>query len=140
MIRDNLELEGQFIELRLQGLSFDAISAKLGINKEDLVELLVNTECAEYLNMARFFRLETLADKYHMLKNDRIESLGKLLNKVDTALDNVEFYDKAAEAEKLLDMKLKLTDRLKAEISETFTIDKGIFGEGHDTYFEISID
>lgn len=117
------EQREQFIELRAAGLSFDAISTRLDISKVTLIK--ISKELAGDIERLKFINLEALAERYKILKAERLEGIGKLLDKVDTALDNVDMSK--VSAEKLIELKLKLTDKMLSEISQPYTIERGLF-------------
>lgn len=117
------EQREQFIELRAEGLSFDAIAAKLNISKSTLIKM--SRELAGDIDRLKFINLEALAERYKILKAERLEGIGKILGKVDTALENVDLSK--VSAEKLIELKLKLTDKMLSEISQPYTIERGLF-------------
>jgi len=117
------EQREQFIELRAEGLSFDAIAAKLNVSKSTLIKM--SRELAGDIERLKFINLEALAERYKILKAERLEGIGKILGKVDTALENVDLSK--VSAEKLIELKLKLTDKMLSEISQPYTIEQGLF-------------
>lgn len=111
----------RFIELRAEGLSFDTISRQLDISKTTLIKL--SRELSGDIERLKYINLEALAERHKMLKAERLEGLGRLLDKVDSALEGADFSKLSAE--KLIELKLKLTEKMKAEISAPFTVETG---------------
>ena len=116
------EQREHFIELRAAGLSFDKIAAELGVSKTTLLKL--NKELAGEIERLKFINFEALAEKYKMLKTARIEALGDLLKRVDSALEAADFSKLSPE--RLVLLKLKLSENLRAELSESFSIEKSV--------------
>lgn len=116
----NTETQERFIELRAAGLSFDKIAAELEVSKTTLLKL--NRKLAGEIERLKFINFEALAEKYKMLKTSRLETLGKLLEKVDSALEAADFS--ALSPDRLVMLKLKLAESLKAELAGSFDIEK----------------
>ena len=94
----------RFIELRAAGLSFDKIAAELEVSKTTLLKL--NRKLAGEIERLKFINFEALAEKYKMLKTARLEALGCLLEKVDSALEAADFSKLSPERLVLLKLKL----------------------------------
>lgn len=116
------ETQERFIELRAAGLSFDKIALELGVCKSTLLKL--NRKLAGEIERLKFINLEALAEKHKMLKTARLEALGCLLEKVDSALEAADFS--ALTPERLVMLKLKLAESLKAELADSFYIEKTV--------------
>jgi len=114
------EQREHFIELRAAGLSFDKIAAELGVSKTTLLKL--NKELAGEIERLKFINFEALAEKYKMLKTARIEALGDLLKRVDSALEAADFSKLSPD--RLVLLKLKLAENMRAELAEPFSIEK----------------
>jgi len=102
----------QLIDLRAQGLSYEKIAAQLNISKPTVLQLAHEYE--QEIARMKHIRLEMLAEKYKLLKQARIEALAKVLEKVNSALDNADL-DKVS-PDKLLFMQFKLIDRIQSEM------------------------
>lgn len=124
----NTETQERFIELRAAGLSFDKIAAELEVSKTTLLKL--NRKLAGEIERLKFINFEALAEKYKMLKTARLEALGKLLEKVDSALEAADFSKLSPE--RLVLLKLKLSENVRAELAESFSIEKTAI----NSYFE----
>lgn len=115
----------RFIELRAEGLSFDTISQQLDISKATLIKL--SRELAGDIERLKYINLEALAERHKVLKANRLEGLGRLLDKIDSALESADFSK--VPAERLIDLKLRLTEKMQAEIASPFTLERGAFSE-----------
>ena len=105
------ETKQEFIKLRAEGLSYEKIQKELGISKSTCSkwEQQLADQIAEY----KAEQLKELYNEYGMLKEARIKRLGDTVNKLKTAIDNLDLSEVAPE--KLLDLYLKYTDALKSE-------------------------
>lgn len=113
-----VDQKDKFIQLRAQGLSFDKIAEQTGISKPTLIKM--NRELQVEVNRLKLINLESLADSYGMLRAQRIQHIGNLLNRVDTALEQVEFDQLPTDRIRLLfELRFKLTDRLQREFEFT---------------------
>lgn len=134
------EEKDKFIELRAAGLSFDSIAQQLNISKPTLLKMA--KDFRSDIERLKFISLEAQAEKYKVLRAERLESLGKLLGQVDTALEAADF-DRLS-PEKLIELKLKLTDKMQSLIAEPFTIEQGLLmrslGSDSDLDFNLNID
>ena len=119
------EKKEKFIELRASGMSFEKISKQLDISKPTLLKFA--KEFRSEVERLHFIHLEAMAEKYKMLKIARIEAFGKLLEQVEVALDSADF--KSMAPEKLVELKLKLNEKIQQELSDSFTIEKNIVHE-----------
>lgn len=115
----SLEQEEQFIELRAQGLSYDSIAKQLNISKPTLLKL--GKECEVAISRLKYINYEALAEKYKLAKESRLKSFAELLERIDSAIEQKDLS--TLPADKLIDMKCKLTDRLRGELSGKFKIE-----------------
>lgn len=109
-MRDN-EKKDEFIRLRAEGYSFGAISEKIGVSKSTLWrwEKQLTAKIAD----SKAERLRELYHQYGLAKAARIEKLGKALNRLETALDNVDLS--TLPPDKLLDYYLRYREAMSAE-------------------------
>lgn len=105
------ELKRKYIELRAEGNSYASICEKLNICKATCTSW--ERELKEQIEDIKKLNLQELAESYSMTKEARIKKLGSTLDKINTALENVDFSQ--ISPEKLLDYKLKYTEALKGE-------------------------
>lgn len=101
----------EYVRLRGEGLSYSAICDRLHIAKSTCVNW--EREFADEIAELRKAELEELRESYGMTKEARIKRLGDTLDKINSALDQVDFT--AVDPAKLLDYKLKYMDALKQE-------------------------
>ena len=84
------EMKKQFVELRAQGSTFDAISEKLGVSRQTLISW--SKEHHIEIENLRELELEAHRDKYFANQKKRIEVIGKkfaqLLERADSQLED----------------------------------------------------
>jgi len=134
------EQKEKFIELRAAGLSFDTIAQQLDISKPTLIKL--SRELSADIEKLKFINLEAIAERHKVLRAERLDSLGRLLDKVNEAIERADFSK--VPVERLIELQFKLTDRLRAEIAEPFTIERGsltqIFSNDSASDYNMKID
>jgi len=134
------ETNEKFIELRAAGLSFDRIAKELNISKPTAIKM--SRKLRAQIEQLQFINLEAMAERYKALKQERIQTLGKMLEKVDTALEAADFAK--IHPERLVDLKLKLADRIQAEFSDSFTVERGnismVFENDSGSDYKLKID
>lgn len=105
------EKRDNFIILRANGYSYNQIAAQLSISKSTCSAW--QKELGGHILDLKREQLTELYKKYGMRREARIEQLGGIMARIDTALE-----DKPLEelpADKLLDYKLKYMNLLKIE-------------------------
>lgn len=105
----------KFIQLRAEGLSYAKISEQLHISKSTCSSW--DDQLAEKIVDLKKDRLQELYEEYGMQKEARIKSLGKVLNKIDQAIDDADFS--AMTPAQLLDARLKYQKALSNEYVPT---------------------
>jgi DNA-binding Lrp family transcriptional regulator len=132
------EDKDKFIELRAAGLSFDSIAEKLNISKPTLLKLA--RELQADIERLKFINLESLAERYKVLRAERLQALGGIAEKVDTAIEAADFSKLSPE--KLVELKLKLTEKMRDLLTDSFTIENDILSEmvEKDRAFELKVD
>ena len=105
------ELKNQFIELRAGGLSYDKIAKALHIGKTTCCTW--EREFKDQIDRLKEAQQQELYERYYMTKEARIKKLGAELEKINTALESVDFSEIAPE--RLLDFKLKYMEALKED-------------------------
>ena len=101
----------EFIRLRAEGKSYDAIAKELHISKATCKAW--EKELADKISLLKAEQLKELYDTYQMSKEARIKKLGGTLKRIDDALAAVDLSEMPPE--KLLDFKLKYEEALKDE-------------------------
>ncbi len=110
----DLEVKEKFIELRAKGWSFDKIAKELHKRKATLIDWSKELE-SEIANR-KAIELEVLYEKHYLLKEQRIEILGNLLNKIINEIENRNLKD--IPTNKLFDLFLKYNKEIKEEMIE----------------------
>lgn len=105
------EVKNEFIRLRAEGQSYSKISKALNISKSTCTSW--NKEFKTAIASLKQEQLADLYNAYHITKEARIKKLGRTLDNIETALDNVDLEE--IPAEKLLEYKLKYMEALKEE-------------------------
>lgn len=115
------EKKERFIELRAAGLSFDTIAKRLEVSKPTLIKM--SRELSAQIEQLRYINLESLAERYKILKAERLESLGRLLEKIDSAVEAADLSQ--LRADKLFELKMKVTEKMQAELAGSFKVETG---------------
>ena len=110
----DLKVKEKFIELRAKGWTFDKIAKELHKRKATLIDWSKELE-SEIANR-KAIELEVLYEKHYLLKEQRIEKLGNLLNKIINEIDNRDLKD--IPTNKLFDLLLKYNKEIKEEMIE----------------------
>lgn len=103
----------QFIKLRAQGASYEKIIKAMHISRETCQKL--KHELADEIDEAKQEELKSLADEFHMVRTARIRATGKLLQKLDAAIDEADFSK--VTADKLLALRLQYVEALQKELA-----------------------
>ena len=111
---DLIEVKQEFIELRAQGMSFDKIAKELGKAKQTLIDW--SKELEEEISNYKALELEALYESYYLLKEARLKRFGGIVNKLTEELQGRDLSD--VPTDKLLDLYLKYSDKVKEEIIE----------------------
>lgn len=108
------ETKQKFIELRAQGLSFDKIAKELNKSKQTLIDWSRDLS-GEIANL-KAIELEGIYQKYYLLKENRLQTLGTMLNKIKDEVETRELTD--VPTEKLMDLLLKYNSKVAEELVE----------------------
>lgn len=108
------ETKERFIEMRAQGYSFDRIAKELGRAKQTLIDW--SRELQEEIANLKALELETLYEKYYLLKENRLQSFGEMLTKLRKELDKRNLSE--VPTEKLLELLLKYNTLVKEDYIE----------------------
>lgn len=101
----------QFIQLRAEGKSYQAIGKELHISKDTCSKW--EYELKEEVMELKQAKLNELIQMYFMTKEARITALGETLKRINNAIANANLLE--VPADKLLDMQLKYITALKGE-------------------------
>lgn len=105
------DIRGEFVILRAEGLSYSAIAEKLHLSKSTCSKW--ERELAGDITRLKQERLNELYEAYGMAKEGRIRRLGDTINRIATALENVDLEQ--IPPDKLLKLQLEYTEALKKE-------------------------
>ena len=107
----SLATKEEFVERRALGESYGKIATALHISKSTCSQW--EEELASQIAERKQEEINALYEKYQLTKKARVEGLGKMLERIDNALAEVDLT--TIPPEKLLKMRLEYSDRLKAE-------------------------
>lgn len=105
------EKKHEFIRLRAEGRSYRDIEAEIGVSRSTCSAWAQELEAE--IAITRSENLSALYTEYGLTKEARIKRLGQTLQRIDEALDEIDLSEMPPE--KLLGMKLKYAEALKAE-------------------------
>ena len=108
------ETQLAFIQARAEGKSYSTIAKELGIAKATCSSW--EQTFKEDIETMKRERLEELYTAYNMKREARIQSLGTMLQKIDSALEDQMF--RLLDTDKLLELKLKYMKALREEYRE----------------------
>lgn len=111
---ESVEIKEKFIELRAKGWSFDEIAKELGKAKQTLIDW--SKELQDEIANRKALELEALYETYYLLKENRLQTFGGLLNKIKDEVLSRDISD--VPTDKLLDLFLKYNSQIKEEIVE----------------------
>jgi len=111
-LKDN-DVKHEFIKLRAQGVSFDKISNELQVSKQTLINW--QSEFIDEIANLKAIELESLYEQFYLQKKDRIERLGKLLDKIHNEIEKRDLTE--LETDKLISLYLKVFDKTKDELT-----------------------
>ena len=124
-----IEVKEKFIELRAKGYSFDKIAKELGKAKQTLIDW--SKELQEEIGNRKALELETLYEKYYLLKEVRLQTFGEMITKIKTEVERRDLSD--VPTDKLLELLLKYNSQINEEIVEpTFKSSQEIAEERQD--------
>lgn len=109
-----LETKEKFIELRAKGYSFDKIAKELGKAKQTLIDWSKDLE--DEIANRKALEIEALYEKYYLLKENRLQTFGGMLNKIKDEVERRDLSD--VPTDKLLDLFLKYNSQVKEEVVE----------------------
>jgi hypothetical protein len=104
----------EFIELRAKGWSFDKIAKQTGKAKQTLIDW--SKELQDEIANIKASELEAIYESYYLLKENRLQTLGGVLNKIKDEILSREL--KEVPTDKLLELLLKYNTQVKEEIVE----------------------
>ena len=109
-----LQTKERFIELRAKGWSFDKIAKEIGKAKQTLIDW--SKDLQDEIANRKALELEALYESYYLLKENRLQTFGAMLNKIKKEVESRDLSD--VPTDKLLDLFLKYNSQVKEEIGE----------------------
>lgn len=103
--------QDRFIELRAKGVPYSEIEKEIGVSKPTLIKW--GKELQLDIGNRKALEWEYLQEKYFVSKKKRLEILGEQLLNVKEELAKRDLSE--VSTEKLFDIQMKLTEKLKAE-------------------------
>jgi len=110
-----VEEQEKFIELRARGFSFDRIAEELQVSKPVLLKW--SGELSFRIKEAQYYELENLLNQYKLMRIQRAEVVSEALSSALQELKERATGNKfkTLQTEKLVDLVLKLEERLEKE-------------------------
>lgn len=100
-----------FLQMRSEGHSFQAIANELNISKQTLIEW--SKEFTTELQNIKTIRIEAIYNRFALTKDARITFMGEMIERVKSELDTRDLTKVGTE--RLFDIILKLSDALDKE-------------------------
>lgn len=101
----------EFIQLRAEGRSFNAIAKELQVSKQTAINW--SKELEEEIVTRRAVELEALLEEYNLTKQGRLRSLGSLLSRLQSEVDSRDLSE--VPTEKLIALLLKTMEQAEKE-------------------------
>jgi len=111
---ETVKVKQRFIELRAKGYSYEKIAKEMGKAKQTLIDW--GTELQEEIANLKAMELEELYTKYFLLKENRLQTFGELLEKIKKEALSRELS--SLPTDKLLELLLKYENHINTELVE----------------------
>jgi transposase len=105
------EQAANFIQLRAEGRSFNAIAKELQVSKQTAINW--SKELEEEIATRRAVELEALYEKHNLTKEGRLQRLGSLLKRLQTEVEKRDLSE--VPTEKLIALLLKTAEQAEKE-------------------------
>jgi hypothetical protein len=132
----------RFIELRIEGKSFDTIAQELKTAKQTLIEWNKRFDVRDTIKTQKSLKLNTLIKQYEFDREQRLKTNLEFSQKLHQELAKRDLSQ--ISTSKLLDMALIQENRVKGLIGESIRIGTNNilpkFGESLDGYFDLELD
>lgn len=133
------QLAERFMELRLSGKTYQAISEELGVSKQSLIEWSKDKKISEALDFGKLVRFQELIRKYQLHREASISRYAEIVNKCMEELEGRDLTNLSTE--KLVKMLLLLHKKLEEGIPEPQIFkDPPFFSAGLDSQNSFSFD
>ena len=100
----------RFLELRIQGETFDSIAKELEVSKQTLINWSKEPEIQEAISMASSVRVQAILKEYELLRNNKIEYYSALSKKVREELEKTDFSK--VKTDKLINILIKCESKI----------------------------
>lgn len=110
----SMETKERFIELRAQGHSFDRIASEIDASKPTLIKW--HREFEKEIANLKFLHFERLMEQYGLMKQQKVEALGELLDRAMKELKDRDLSD--VPTKHLLKMIVSLQGQLDSELAQ----------------------
>ncbi|MEH7115864.1 hypothetical protein V7128_00385 [Neobacillus vireti] len=131
-----IDQKEQFVELRAKGVSYDDIVKEIGVSKPTLIKW--GRELELEISNLKALEWEALQEKYFVSKVKRVELYGEELARLNDEIEKRDYSE--IPLEKILDLKLKYTDKLKMEETEIQLKEKGTFDDTLSSFDEVIVE
>ncbi len=132
----------QFIQMRVEGKSFDCIAKELKTSKGTLIEWNKRFEVRDAIKAQQTLKLNTLVKAFEFDRTKRLETYLQLSQKINSELLTRDLTQ--IPAEKLLAMSISNDSRIMALIDKPVQLGKNamFYNAGHDLdgFFYLSLD
>ncbi|MBD3340336.1 MAG: hypothetical protein GF353_14575 [Candidatus Lokiarchaeota archaeon] len=120
------EIKQRFIEMRVDGASFETCANELGISKSKAIQW--NKDLQRDINNLEFDKCQTVLGTCKLTKQKRVEFLAKNLEKIHNALENKSYEDMSVKELLILQEKFQtemneLTKSTKYRTGEMMVVD-----------------
>jgi DNA-binding XRE family transcriptional regulator len=86
-------LEDRFLEMRIQGMTYEEIAQALDVSKQTLINWSKDDDFQEQVNIARAIRLQAIVNKYQLNREANLQRYGKLLDRLSQEIDKRDLSD-----------------------------------------------
>jgi replicative superfamily II helicase len=111
---ETVNVKQRFMELRAKGYSYDKIAKELKKAKQTLIDWSI--ELQEEIANLKAMELEELYSKYFLLKENRLQTFGELLDKMKKEVTNRDLSE--VPTGKLLELLIKYSGYINDEMIE----------------------
>lgn len=81
------KLEDRFLEMRIQGLTYEEIAQTLEVSKQTLINWSKDDDFQEQLDIAKMTRLQAIVQKYQLNREANLQRYGKLMERLNQEIE-----------------------------------------------------
>jgi transcriptional regulator with XRE-family HTH domain len=131
-------LEERFLELRMEGKTYQAISEELGVSKQSLFNWSKDRNISDLLKFAHLCRLQAIARKYQISREAKLESFGRFIQSCMAELETRNLAE--VPTEKLFKVVLELQKQVQTIVPKPHHFEPlAIFGMGVNEDFDFDV-